>query len=547
MKNKTVSLKWTLDDLGKWVKNVQLLMGARLQEVLVLEQDLVLGFYLGAEAAAEAEVEAGAGAEAESEAGTVVGAASESTSKSKGPTRRHLKTKQSFLCQSLLWLWIDLKNPAALFLSRLPVSKKSKISNPALLFIKAHFLNQYLQDVEWKPEQGRVIKLYFSNSNAVGREKEKQLKQEIRKEREQKQEQEQEWQWESKRKRKQNQQQRQGQGQGQNQQQRQGQAKAGLEMEIRLFKGGQNIILTAEKKKISWFPVKELPLLDSPLQTSESPSPQLDFAKIWWTQRFENSKTNSSNVANLEGAYKAWQKAIAKKEKALNKVQEELEKKITQPWQQIGQWLVAQQSLAVPEKWTLWIDKKHSLAWNIENCFKKSKENKAKVTGTQERVKILQQELNILKQLEGPQAYLNSLSHKPKRISLPAKLQGKVKTRSLDLGQGLKVYFGRSAADNLKLLRQARAWDYWLHLEDMPSSHGILMRNRGQEVKDSLLKEAGQKLLELSLASQKLALVKGDMMGLLVTECRYVTPIKGDKLGRVTYRQARKLVLRVKF
>ena len=102
---------------------------------------------------------------------------------------------------------------------------------------------------------------------------------------------------------------------------------------------------------------------------------------------------------------------------------------------------------------------------------------------------------------------------------------------------------GKSAQDNLQLLRQAKAWDLWIHLKDYPSAYAIMQKAKEQKVSDSAITQASQWLVKESLKNKKnLAGVK---LSVVITECRHVRPIKGDRLGRVTYHHARELLITV--
>ncbi|MNT80503.1 hypothetical protein D3C72_2199710 [compost metagenome] len=98
---------------------------------------------------------------------------------------------------------------------------------------------------------------------------------------------------------------------------------------------------------------------------------------------------------------------------------------------------------------------------------------------------------------------------------------------------GAIAYCGKSAADNLALLRQAKAWDFWLHLKDFPGAHAIVHRKRDQLIPDNELLQVSEWLAHESLSEK--SLYPGQKLAVVVVETRFVRPIKGDKLGRVTY------------
>ena len=113
-------------------------------------------------------------------------------------------------------------------------------------------------------------------------------------------------------------------------------------------------------------------------------------------------------------------------------------------------------------------------------------------------------------------------------------VKAEAKGRRHKIGDDLEVYVGKSAADNLAILRRAQPFDYWLHLRERPGSHAILRRTRGRTVSDAELIEAGRWVIEQS-TGQRVRELKGERFDLLIVECRFVRPIKGDRLGRVNY------------
>src|SRR5262249_19127485 len=127
-------------------------------------------------------------------------------------------------------------------------------------------------------------------------------------------------------------------------------------------------------------------------------------------------------------------------------------------------------------------------------------------------------------------------------LELP-KSKSKIKTRKLDLEGGRLAYMGASAKDNLALLRAAQPWDLWLHLKDYPGAHVILRRLRGKEVPTAEIQRVARWLASETQASKR-ELRPGDVFEVQVAECRYVRPIKGDRIGRVTVGEHK--VLRIK-
>ncbi len=222
--------------------------------------------------------------------------------------------------------------------------------------------------------------------------------------------------------------------------------------------------------------------------------------------------------------WKAAQKAIAKPQvaedknaRAIAKVRAELDKKTSQPFRELGQFLVEHQTLDVPLHLQSFIDKTKTLSENIQNVFFKAKQVEQKLERTQSRLKEL-------------------LVNKPVEQKKILKSAQNFKARTLHMDDQLELRVGKSAKDNLTLLRQARSWDYWIHLKDVPSSHAILFRSKNRTITDKEFFTAAMFLL-------KNMNKKYDRVEVLIAECRFVRPIKGDKLGRVTHHNARTLLV----
>ncbi len=227
-------------------------------------------------------------------------------------------------------------------------------------------------------------------------------------------------------------------------------------------------------------------------------------------------------------------KELKKKKSGLLKMQEHLHEMQNSPWSALGQWLKSQQTLqGVPEDWASLVDHDQDLAWNIEHCFKMAKKNHSKIEGTKERLMQLHTEIEALESGQNR----NSPSRAAKTPSLLNVAQLKGKTVTLPEG---RIFIGKSGSDNLKLLRKAKAWYYWLHIKDYPGAYGILERNKGQKISLSSLEKAAEAVILQSLPQGATGVFDA-----LYAECRYVRPIKGAKAGQVTYSHEKVLSVRV--
>ncbi|MEK2687900.1 DUF814 domain-containing protein [Bdellovibrio sp. GT3] len=295
------------------------------------------------------------------------------------------------------------------------------------------------------------------------------------------------------------------------------------ELEVRLIPKQCNLLVRAEGKTIAW----EKPMDLKPAPTVENPPEPRGLVEIhqeWLGEQRQDKKPSLDPVAQWE---KQKQKDLEKKRKALDEIQKQIENEKHLEWQETGNFLVANRTLEVPEHLVSFVNPRESLSWNIENTFSKSKQLVAKKDGARERLGELQKEIATLEKSQ----YREKQSGKSGLVDLMHKAEAR--GRKFVLESGALAYCGKSAADNLALLRQAKAWDYWLHLKDYPGAHAIIHRQREQEISQADIQEVASWVARESLSSK--SLMVGQKVAVVMVECRFVRPIKGDKLGRVTY------------
>lgn len=288
-------------------------------------------------------------------------------------------------------------------------------------------------------------------------------------------------------------------------------------VEIQLIPKHPNFVAHAENKTIHWSKPKELAAAPT-VETLPAPR-DLDAVRGEW-------------LAELKGVVKPaddpeaqWRKKrdrdLEKKRKALAEITKQLAADGADEWARRGEELKGGAAL---------FDASKSRSWNIEEAFRKAKQLKAKREGTIERRKLVSAEIAAL---ESAVFTMRDLAPAPKS----ALKQAGAKGRTLELTDGATAFVGRSAADNLSLLRKARAWDLWLHLRDYPGAHAIIKREKNRALGDRELEKVAQWLAKESLSSKVRA--DGLKLEVVMTECRFVRPIKGDKLGRVNYQNER--------
>jgi predicted ribosome quality control (RQC) complex YloA/Tae2 family protein len=361
------------------------------------------------------------------------------------------------------WLWIDLRPacPSLLRWPEPPVNLKGRL--PLALFLQAHGKNLRLSGV--KKEKGRVLCLTF------GREPDP------------------------------------------------------LQLEIRLFPHGGNVIARKGDRRISMAKVQELAAIPAGISTSEMSALEASTleARSFEQLRREWRATAAGPARPRGGGARSPQQELESKRRALQKVTAELEKKqVHGNWAKLGEWLKENQSLEAPAEFSSLIDPRLGLAENIERAFEKAKALKRKFEETRKRKAALEEEIEKLSRGEYP-----APSQKPPPTTAPAS----AKYRTLKLDASFEAYMGKSGRDNLALLREAQPWDLWLHLRDLPGAHVIVRRPKYKEVPAEMLDRVIAWLVKES-APKKFA--HGDIVEVQMQEARYVRPIKGDKWGRVT-------------
>lgn len=368
------------------------------------------------------------------------------------------------------------------------IPKSKYLVKPIILFLRAHARNLRLSDIFVDHELGRVVRLIYSGTE--NRE---------------------------------------------------------CHLELRLFPHGVNVIIKAQEKSISLFPVKLLPPSLSPSESKED-NFDVELYLDDWMNSFLGKTNKATSAHSAEDPDKKRKKEIHKKEILVEKLTQDLEA-MNKPWYQLGEYLKTHQSLEVPEEWLSLIDPHHSVSVNMQMCFEKYKKQELRMEQIKERIRYLQSEIQLLQQVNEDgtvgSSHLNHHSLSPSVRSLAGELlsKAKAKGRKLKLAEDIEAAFGKSAKDNLAILRKAQAWDLWLHLRDMPGSHLIIRRPKNKPVDQHLLFEAARWLLNETLGKKKI--ITGDRHDIIVTECRYVKPIRGDRLGRVSYQNEMTLTLRV--
>jgi predicted ribosome quality control (RQC) complex YloA/Tae2 family protein len=300
-------------------------------------------------------------------------------------------------------------------------------------------------------------------------------------------------------------------------------------LEIRLIPNAFNILVETADKKIAWEKPRELPPSIAP--TEETPAVEKDWRAVG-TEWLESRQTRNQAQAATKKATDQRVKDLEKKSRALSAIEDGLKADPSKEWTELGE------SLKVPGEIPTHLQTLYkanqSRNWNMENAFAQAKSLKKKRAGTEERAEKLRAEIQKLQR---------SIEEHPDFQPAPAQhgssagnrifKKSEAKGRRLQLDENFEALMGKSARDNLSLLRQAQAWDLWMHLKDYPGSHAIIVRPRQKEVPLKWIQKVSEWLIRETIGQKKIEM--GAKYDVVVVECRYVRPIKGDKLGRVTY------------
>lgn len=371
-----------------------------------------------------------------------------------------------------------------------PGIKKTK---PAVLFLRSHFKNAHLKDIHVVENFGRVAEFDFSLPGKK------------------------------------------------------------LTLELRLIPKQPNLIVTAENKAISWDKPKSLVEVQHDPASAQSENRSIPFMfKQWFDRRAKARNLSSGESTSSSGGqspYDKWvlqrTKDLKKKQKALQQIEEQKQELQKIPWVQIGDFLKTHGFKNFPLEWSTYVDFGKKVSFNIEKSFERAKQVVQKTKGAAERKKQLIQEIMIASDMTEArfQEHLKELSVKQAKQGQRKSPEGQFRKLTIGGDNPIQVLMGKNASENLKLLRQAKAWDLWVHLKDYPSAYAILQKTKEKSVSDAVLIQAGQWLVKESMKNKKN--LDGLKISVVIVECRHVRPIKGDKLGRVTYHHSREMLITV--
>ncbi len=303
------------------------------------------------------------------------------------------------------------------------------------------------------------------------------------------------------------------------------------QMEIHLIPRAVNLIVRTEDRSIAWSKPKDI---GAPPQIENELDRDLGDIQNEWLEEQAPREIQAQGLKSVDEWEKQKKKNIDKKQKAMEQLKKQLNSGEAEKWHTFGELLKSFELYELGPEWKPYLTKGQSRFEQMEKAFSKAKQLEGKREGTQQRIQILQEEIAQLEQMREPPA-----AQPKSKSSLMMKAAG-AEGRIRKFGNWT-ASCGKSAADNLALLRRAKAWDLWVHLRDYPSTHAILSIDKNQNVSDEIIREVA---LWVALESKVMKnLSSGSKLDVVVAECRHVKPIKGDKLGRVHYHNERVLTL----
>lgn len=321
-------------------------------------------------------------------------------------------------------------------------------------------------------------------------------------------------------------------------------------IEFRLIPKHTNFIIYANNKSISWYPIKELaaqPVRDAAeSKESEDEIRSINFMMNQWLRRRGRGVISEPRAGRLS-PYEKWkanrEKDLAKKKKALVAIRTQIDQFKNEEWSQVGEYLKTNGFKKLKPEWSVYVDFDKTVSQNIQKCFEKSKAAKTKIHGAEVRFIQLEKEINELSDItENKFEQFLKIQNQKKSQHPQRRVEGRLR-KYLSEDQSVLAYMGKSAADNMDLLRKSKPHDLWLHLKDYPSAHAIIHLQKNQKLADLDVKKVASWLIKEGLSDKSSTI--GGKYSVVVVECRHVKPLKGDKLGRVTYHNAREFLIAI--
>ncbi len=313
-----------------------------------------------------------------------------------------------------------------------------------------------------------------------------------------------------------------------------------LKLSAVLIPRSVNIILQDGEKKLSLHKPKDLP---PPIegQSFEAQFDSIHEISELWLHKIQ--RASGGGIAKSRQTQKNWERELAKKRRIIAELEENLG--VDRSYRELGEKLKIYSYEELSDSLKDLYDLKKSLSENMENAFAQAKHHERKKQAWSDRIEKLKEELHELTVAAESGADAAVIMASKKRNSDKAKKQflasAEAKGRSKKLDKEYEVIVGKTARDNLALLRRSKPWFVWMHLRDYPGAHAICFGPKKGNPDIGVLREAAQFLLQCSLKEKHFS--EGSKYEVVWAPCSQVRPIKGDKLGRVTYHDAHTLLV----
>lgn len=138
------------------------------------------------------------------------------------------------------------------------------------------------------------------------------------------------------------------------------------------------------------------------------------------------------------------------------------------------------------------LEEKSSASKYSNDLFKKAKRAKQKASNISLEKDNLDEKLEFLLRLMNN--INNAESIEECEFLSPKKERNQIKTKKAQLCEsfyfeGFKIMLGTSERENIYLLENSKASDFWFHLKDRPSSH-VIVQNSKKTIPDSVIEQA---------------------------------------------------------
>ncbi len=147
------------------------------------------------------------------------------------------------------------------------------------------------------------------------------------------------------------------------------------------------------------------------------------------------------------------------------------------------------------------LDEKASPSTYCNELFKKAKKNKHKASSIKIEKDNLEEKTEFLKRLirnlENSQSIDEMEFIYPKKEKSQARVK-KAQNYESFFFEGYKIMLGTSERENIYLLKNSKASDFWFHLKDRPSSH-VIVQNSKKTIPQSVIEKAASLCAKFSL------------------------------------------------